>query len=118
MKKNSVIIKIFIFIILIVLIITLIMNVMARYESQGESIGEIEIAMYILNDDYQSMNLKLDSMIPRIQPYVHNFSIANYNETERTDVKLEYTLKIRTTTNLPLTYELYLNEMYTAPRCS
>ena len=66
--------------------------------------------MYILNADYQTMNIKLDSMIPRIPPYVHNFSISNYNDTARTDLNIEYTLSLRTTTNLPLIYELYLNE--------
>lgn len=115
MKKNKVAVKLIITCISLIIIITLILTTMARYESQGDSIGEIEVALYVLNADYQSMNLKLDNMIPKDQPYIHNFSVSNYNDTERTDVELEYTLSIRTTTNLPLTYELYLNENYNAP---
>lgn len=113
-KKNNVIIKLIIFAILLILIIVIILNIMARYESEGETIGEIEIALYILDVDYQSMNLKLDSLVPREPPYVYNFSISNHKDNLRTDIELEYTLIIRTTTNLPLIYELYLNETYSA----
>lgn len=77
--------------------------------------GEIELAMYILNENYQSMNLKLDSIVPRENPYLYNFSISNYNETERTDIEIRYELKVSATTNLPLTYELYLNETKETP---
>jgi hypothetical protein len=74
--------------------------------------GEVDVAMYILNEDYQNMNLKLDSMMPREAPYVYDFAISNYKDGRRTDVDLEYTLIVRTTTNLPLTYTLYLNQKY------
>ena len=49
-------------------------------------------------------------MIPRYEPYVYFFSIANYDDTRRTDIPLEYTLTIRTTTNLPLEFKLSLEE--------
>jgi hypothetical protein len=55
------------------------------------------------------MNMSLDSLLPGATPYVYNFSISNNDGTNRTDTKLEYDLKIKTTTNLPLDYKLYIN---------
>ena len=72
--------------------------------------GEIEVALYLLNDSTQSMNLNLFSMIPQDAPYVKTFSISNNEGTSRTETSLEYDLQIITTTNLPLRYELYMHE--------
>ena len=109
--KNKAILKLIIFVIAVLLAVILIANTLARYESEAEAEGEIEIAMYVLNADYQNMSLKLngsdDPLLPRIDPYKYRFSISNFNELARTDVELEYALSIRTTTNLPLTYQLY-----------
>jgi len=110
-KKNNAIIKLMIIAILLILIIVIIFRVMARYQSEGRTIGEIEVAIYILDVDYQAMQLRLDTeepLIPREEPYVHTFSISNNDGTRRTDIPLEYDLIIRTTTNLPLRYELRL----------
>ena len=35
------------------------------------------------------------------------FSVANNKDGKRLETRLKYNLKIRATTNLPLTYELY-----------
>ena len=112
MKKSN-IIKSIVLIVLIVLVIRLIFFVFARFESVATSIGQIDIALYIINEDYQSMNVFLDEMIPREEPYLYNFTIANFNNAGvRSDIDIEYTLIIRTTTNLPLIFELYLNEAH------
>lgn len=112
MRINNTVIKLMILVIAIILILVVILNTMARYESEGQGLGDVDMAMYILNEDYQNMNLKLDSMEPREDPYIYDFAISNYKEGNRTDVELEYTLIVRTTTNLPLTYTLYLNQKY------
>ena len=52
-------------------------------------------------------------MIPQDEPYTYNFIVANNNGEKRCETNMEYTLTITTTTNLPLTYKLYLNEKYT-----
>ena len=115
-KKRRInnIIKLIVFLVLVVIIVKLVLNTMARYESQTSSIGKIDIALYILHEDYQTMNLCLDNMVPREEPYIYNFSVSNFNDIGRTDMKLEYTFTIRTTTNLPLIYELYENQTYDA----
>ena len=93
-------------------IIFVVVNTIARYESESSSKGDIEVAFYLLKEDYQSMTIKLSSMEPRSEPYVYDFTIANNDGTNRTQTDLEYNLKIKTTTNLNLRYELYMNEKY------
>lgn len=69
-------------------------------------------AFYLLNDEYQSKNIKLDALEPRDDEYVYTFSISNNKNNQRTETTLEYELNIITTTNLPLLYKLYKNEDY------
>lgn len=69
-------------------------------------------AFYLLNDEYQSKSIKLDTVEPRNDEYVYTFSISNNKSNQRTETTLEYELRIITTTNLPLTYKLYKNEDY------
>ena len=111
-KKSNSRKKIIILIIFAIILIFSIWRAIARYTSTATAVQEIEIAMYVLEEDYQSMNLNLGKIVPRTNPYTYDFIIANYNEEMRTDVDLEYTLKIRTTTNIPLDYELYLGQKY------
>lgn len=112
MKSKKAVVKLIIIVVLVVTAVFLIKNIMARYESSGSSVAKIETALFIINESYQTMNINLNSMIPRTEPYVHSFSISNNDGTYRTEVELEYDLQIQTTTNLPLTYELYLNQDY------
>ena len=56
--------------------------------------------------------IKLTDLQPSVTPYVYSFTVANNNGVDRTETSLEYTLSLRTTTNLPLQYELYLDEDY------
>ncbi len=85
----------------------------ARYESFSSTKANLEVAFYLLNEDYQSMNLNLSSISPRTEAYVYNFAISNTDGTRRTETSLQYDMQVVTTTNLPLEYELYMNEQYT-----
>ena len=55
------------------------------------------------------MELNLESLVPREEKYTYLFNIGNQDGEEVAEIDLEYNLTIRTTTNLPLTYELYMN---------
>lgn len=85
----------------------------SKYASETNSSAETQIAFYLLHEDYLTNSILLEEIAPRNAPYTYNFRIANTNGTSRTETDLQYDLSIRTTTNLPLTYELYLNETYT-----
>lgn len=87
---------------------------LSKYQSQADSIAEVDIAFYLLNEDYKTMTLNLDSLFPRDNVYVYTFSIGNQEENKTAETDIEYELSLRTTTNLPLTYKLYMNEEYNA----
>lgn len=81
--------------------------------SQTESDTQIETAFFILKEDYYEASINLGNLIPRDEPYTYKFRIANNDGTNRLETKMEYHLKIITTTNLPITYRLYIDEEYT-----
>ena len=114
-KKNEVrkrIIKLLILVFVLILLIKMISFTYSKYESRANTKPNIIVAFYVLNKDYQSMNLNLDELVPREEPYIYTFSISNTKGQKRCQTDLEYELSIKTTTNLPITYELYKNQNY------
>ena len=110
-KKKIILLKKFIVLIICILIvIRLITLIMARYTSNTSSEANVDTAFYVLNDDYQQMTLNLDSLIPNSTPYTYTFSISNEKDGHITETDMQYDLQIRTTTNLPLTYQLLEND--------
>lgn len=84
------------------------------YESEANSTADIDVAFYTLEDEYATKVISLDEIIPgderRIEFSVANYYINENNENVISETDMEYTLKIRTTTNLPLEYRLYKNQ--------
>ena len=112
-KKNKLYIKI-IFILLALAIITIVVkNTFAKYTSTGTSTANVDVALYLLGETRITQNLKIDELLPRTEPYTYTFSIANNDGTNRAQTLMEYDLKIVMTTNLPLTYRIYKNQVYT-----
>ena len=84
----------------------------ARYESNAVSETELDVALFAISED-DDYTITLDTMVPRANPYVYEFSISNTDKNGvLTDVKMKYDLRIITTTNLPLEYKLYMNQNY------
>lgn len=84
------------------------------YESEASSNAQIDVAFYLLNADYQVKTLSLDDMLPGNVQY-STFTLANYYVDENgkqvvSETDMECDVKIRTTTNLPLQYELYVDQ--------
>lgn len=101
---------------LVVLLLTsvfLIPTTLSRYVTNTSSEAEAMVAFYLLKTDYQTNVVLLDEVAPRNDPYTYTFTVSNYNGSQRTETNMQYDLVIRTTTNLPLEYELYLNSVYT-----
>jgi hypothetical protein len=112
-KKLKLIIKLLIAILSLILLIKLISFTAAKYESFARSNADVDVAFYLLEKDYKTMTLNLDSLFPSSTPYTYKFSIGNTDGNKNAETDLEYELSIRTTTNLPIKYELYMNEEYT-----
>ncbi len=111
-ERKKQIVKLFIVILVLILLIRFVSFVYARYESNGLSSAEVDVAFFIFNEDFQSMTLNLDELFPATTVHTYSFSVSNVQGTKRADVDIAYTIKIRTTENLSLRYALYMNETY------
>lgn len=108
-KSKVLYVKAVILLVCFILVIRIFTLALSKYESQVEANANVDIAFYLLKEDYQTMTLNLDSVLPQENKYVYYFSIGNQDGEKRAQIDLEYNLKIRTTTNLPITYNLYEN---------
>lgn len=111
-EKKRFLIVILVMFILIVVAIKLLQIAYASYESQAKLNANIDKALYILKTGGMNFNIDLDKIEPSGKPYIYKFSISNFDGNRHSDVDIEYQMNITTTTNLPLTYELYRNENY------
>lgn len=112
-KKYILYQKLVILIICFLVLLRIFTLILSRYESSSNSNANVDIAFYLLKEDYKEMTLNLDSLFPQNEEYVYTFSIGNQEGTKVAETNIEYDLSIRTTTNLPITYELYMNEKHT-----
>lgn len=97
---------------LIILVINLFQIAYASYESEAKLNANINKALYILEEGGMNFNIDLNKIEPSDKPYIYKFSISNYKGNKHSQVDIEYKIDFKTTTNLPLTYELYRNENY------
>lgn len=112
-KKKRVFILKFVFLIVFLIIMIIFLSItISRYQSIINLKGNISVALYLINQDYQAIPLNLPAISPREEPYVYTFSVSNNDGVNRTETVLEYDLQLITTTNLPLSYELYINQNY------
>ena len=96
---------------IILLVLTVIVPITySKFQSIVSSDSNIKTAFYVLETSYQSKDIKLDNIVPSNDLYVYTFTVSNTNGKERCETDMEYVIKITTTTNLPLTYNLYLND--------
>ena len=105
--------KLIILVLCLLIIARIFVLVLSKYESISNSYANVDIAFYLLEEDYKSMTLNLASLLPQDNAYTFEFSVGNQAGDEIAEIDLEYELTLRTTTNLPLTYELYMNQQYT-----
>lgn len=105
-SNNKLKIQIIIFIILLILLSFLIPYTLSRFKTEARGSADIDIAFYLLNDEYQHQSLSIENFEPGMTRE-YNFSVANYKDSNRSEVTLEYDLELITTTNLPLEYKVY-----------
>ena len=105
--------KLIILVLCFLIIARIFVLVLSKYESISNSYANVDIAFYLLKEDFQTMTLNLASILPQNNAYTFEFSIGNQVGEDIAEVDIEYELTLRTTTNLPLTYELYMNQLYT-----
>lgn len=100
-------IKFVFLVILSIVTISLIRNSIAKYRSTAKSSADVDLAFYMFKEEDISQDLKLESILPREEPYEYTFSVANNDGKDRTETAIHYTIELKTTTNLPLTFKVY-----------
>lgn len=84
----------------------------ASYQSSARLVTNIDKAVYLLDSTKMSFNIDSEQIVPSVDPYVYKFSVSNFNDVGSSEINLTYGVKIITTTNLPITVQLYRNENY------
>ena len=80
---------------------------LSRYETKISSSNNITTAIYLLNDEYQTISVKLPDVVPSNNQYLYTFSVSNYKDSRHSDTNIKYKVHIRTTTNMPIEYDLF-----------
>lgn len=106
-KKNKKNILILILLCILILL-TIIGTVIAKYISSGLSEKDIDIAYYIIDGGIQSRNLTIGDIVPSSKPYEYEILVTNTLNEKKAETAIEYNIEVEATTNLPLSYELYL----------
>lgn len=79
----------------------------AKYETDTRVKIAPSIAFFVVDVGTQVGSIKLESMIPRTDPYLYTFNVSNFNSEKKTNVDLTYSIEIITTTNMPLNFRIF-----------
>lgn len=84
----------------------------SRFQTTALSSAQASVAFYVVDVGTTENTIALTGLLPSSTPYVYNFQVLNYDVSGRTKVNLDYDIKFTTTTNLPLTFQVFRNEEY------
>ena len=59
------------------ILIRIVTLVLSKYESEARSTANVDIAFYLLKEDYKTMTLNLASLFPQNDAYLFTFTIGN-----------------------------------------
>ena len=108
--------KLILFGLLLILLVLLVSSIMrfvySSYETDSTLNVSIDEAIYIFSDEKMAFNIDSSKIVPSNSAYSYTFSVSNFNTSQTADVDLLYSVQVVTTTNLPITLELYRNETY------
>lgn len=95
----------------IFLLVVFIINIMeitySKYSSSAKGDAVANIAFFIVDVGTYENTISLNNLEPSNNDYIYKFTVNNFKNNKRTNVKLDYNLEFVTTTNLPLTYKIY-----------
>lgn len=95
----------------IFLLVVFIINIMeitySKYSSSANGDAAANIAFFIVDVGTYENTISLNNLEPSNNDYIYKFTVNNFKNNKRTNVKLDYNFEFVTTTNLPLTYRIY-----------
>ena len=112
MKKS---ILVLLLIAIIIIAIILLRKTLARYETTTASDKDVDVAFWIINNDFKSGTVVIKDIYPSNNSFDYTFSVSNFKKEESGDISkraetdLEYEIALKTTTNLPLEYQIVKN---------
>ena len=92
---------------LVVFIINIIEITYSKYSSSANGDAAANIAFFIVDVGTYENTISLNNLEPSNNDYIYKFTVNNFKNNKRTNVKLDYNFEFVTTTNLPLTYKIY-----------
>lgn len=81
----------------------------SAYQSSVKLNANIDQALYIFGGEKMNFNIDTSKIVPSSSAYKYKFSVSNFDANKQSDINLEYTVDVKTTTNLPITLSLYKN---------
>lgn len=87
----------------------------ASYQSSARLVTNIDKAIYLIESDKMSFNIDPDQIVPSLDPYTYKFSVSNFNDSKSSEMNILYSVNVITTTNLPISIQLYRNENFDDP---
>ena len=82
-KLKRLYIKLVILILCFLVFVRIVVLVLSKYESQAKATANVDIAFYLLNEDYKSMSLNLASIFPQKNAYTYTFSVGNIKDDKK-----------------------------------
>ena len=83
-------------------------STLSRFQARGDSDVKVDVAFSLLQTEELVKTVALDEILPDGKVNDYKFSVMNYDsEGNRLDINVKYTITFKTTTNLPIKYELY-----------
>lgn len=107
-------IKCLICLFILVAIYRILFDSYSLFESEANSTADVDVAFFCIEDTYDAETINIGEIGPDdTEPKEFKITVSNFKiedgEKYRADTNIEYDLEIRTTTNLPLKYELYVD---------
>ena len=95
---------------LIALILLLVRTTYSIFHSDTNGVIANKIAFYVVDTVPQTQEIKIGQVKPDGQDYSYDIEVSNFKDGKVSEVDLDYTVQIITTTNIPVNYELYVND--------
>ena len=84
-------------------------NVFPFFHSEAHGLIANKVAFYVIDPRPQTEEIKIGELQPDGQNFSYDIDVSNYKNSKISEVDMNYTMEIVTTTNIPVTYYLYKN---------
>lgn len=85
-----------------------------KYETKTTINVTPTIAFFIVDVGTTGNSMKLTELSPSITPYLYSFEVSNFDGQKKANVDLKYSISLKTTTNLPLNFKIFKDNMNSA----